>query len=65
MACKMKTRKDDIPKRAGEKSWSCDACGMLVFAKARPRCRKEVQAEMDARHAAAEAELYNLDKGKP
>jgi hypothetical protein len=64
MACKIKQRKDDIPKRKGEKSWVCETCDALIFSKAKPRCRLEVQAEMEALHAAAEAELDSINRRK-
>jgi hypothetical protein len=64
MACTLKQRKDDIPKRKGEKSWVCETCNALIFSKAKPLCRLAVRAEMDARHAAAEAELELIDRSK-
>lgn len=57
MACKMKMRRDDIPKRKGEKTWACEECGALVFAATRPNCQAKVQAEIVARHALADADL--------
>ena len=67
MKCKLK-RRLDVPLRKGEKCWSCDNCGALIFGKERPKCRAEVLAEVQARHASAQAEAHilNLDnKVKP
>lgn len=68
MACKLHQRKDDIPKRPKEKSWECEKCGALLFATRKPVCRLEMLAQVQARHASAEAEaeILNLDnKVKP
>lgn len=36
--CKLKSRKDDIPKRSKEKSWQCETCGALLFGEKKPVC---------------------------
>jgi hypothetical protein len=68
MACKLKRRKDDIPKRnKRERSWSCDECGAIIFSEVKPQCRRIVLAQINARHASAEAEAEMLhldDKGE-
>jgi hypothetical protein len=61
MACKLRQRKDDIPKRAKEKSWECEECGALLFSVRKPVCRLVVLAEMRARRASAEADVELLD----
>lgn len=69
MSCKLKRRRDDIPKRnSSEKSWVCDECGAVIFASVKPRCRAVALAEISARSAAAQVEAINLhldDKVKP
>lgn len=61
MACQLRQRKDDIPKRAKEKSWECEKCGALLFASRKPVCRLAVLGQVQARHASAEAESELLD----
>jgi ABC-type ATPase with predicted acetyltransferase domain len=60
MACNMRKRKDDIPKKnPREKTWHCEECGALVFAERKPLCRKVVKAEMVALHVFAEMDPAN------
>lgn len=61
MPCKLRQRKDDIPKRRGEKSWECESCGALVISAAKPVCRRVMLAQVQARHASAEAEATELN----
>jgi hypothetical protein len=62
MTCKLRKRRDDIPKlRKGERTWACEECGAIIMSSARPRCRQEVLAEVRARHAFAEGEADILD----
>ena len=61
MACNLRQRKDDIPKRRGEKSWECTTCNALMIAKRKPVCRAAMLAQVQARHASAEAEADQLD----
>jgi hypothetical protein len=56
MACKLRQRKDDIPKYRGEKTWACDQCGAIMFSVEKPVCRLTMFAEMDARRAFAFAD---------
>lgn len=69
MACKLKRRLDDIPKRGPrERTWSCEECGALMFGPVKPQCRRAVLAQVEARHASAEAEAHMLhldEKVKP
>jgi hypothetical protein len=65
MPCKLKQRKDDIPKRRGEKSWVCEECNTLVISAVRPRCTREMEAEVAAHRAAAKAELEVMSWSKP
>lgn len=68
MTCKLRKRVDDIPKRRGEHTWACDQCGALMVSKAKPVCRLEMLARMNALRAAAEveaAELHLDEKIKP
>lgn len=69
MACKLKRRLDDIPKTGrGEHTYSCEECGALMFGKTKPQCRRAMLAQVQARHASAEAEadmLHLNDKVKP
>lgn len=56
--CKLKARKDDIPKLSKrEKSWYCETCGALAFAEQRPIC---LQPAIDAAHASAAFEKDRL-----
>lgn len=65
MSCNLHKRDDDIPKLSDEeKTWECEDCGVLMFGKTKPRCRKEVRAEMDAMHAFADAEADDLGLDK-
>jgi hypothetical protein len=65
MACKLRQRKDDIPKFRGEKSWACDTCGAIMFSVEKPVCRLTMLAEVDARHAFAVADdIRREDKEK-
>jgi hypothetical protein len=61
MACKLRQRKDDIPKFGKEKSWECEKCNALMFAPRKPVCRAAMLAQVQARHASAEAEADSLD----
>jgi ABC-type ATPase with predicted acetyltransferase domain len=49
--CGLKQRKDDTPKKKGEKVWACDVCGSLVFNPTKPVCSRvrweEAQAQVD------------------
>lgn len=59
--CKLRNRKDDIPKRSKEKSWSCDTCGALMFAPKKPGCvRQQIQTIRE--QAAAEAHRLHMRK---
>jgi hypothetical protein len=61
MTCNLRKRKDDIPKKnKREKTWYCHDCGALLFAEARPVCRREMLAEVQARVAFAEVEAQEL-----
>lgn len=55
--CKLKSRKDDIPKRSKEKSWHCDTCGALLFAPRKPEC---VQKRFETARAEAREEATRL-----
>lgn len=58
MACKLKMRRDDIPKRKGEKTWVCDTCHAIVFSAERPKCQEPIQVEIAARRASADADFH-------
>lgn len=61
MPCTLRQRKDDIPKRANEKTWECATCGALMFSAKKPVCRRAMLAQVQARHASAEAEATELN----
>ena len=62
MTCKLRHRVDDIPKRTSkEKTWHCEKCGALAFAERKPQCRQKMLAQVQARHASAEAEAIELN----
>lgn len=69
MPCKLRQRKDDIPKRTRkEKTWECETCGAIMFAEKKPVCRKAMLAQVEALHASAEADAIELhldEKTKP
>lgn len=55
--CTLKVRKDDIPKRRGEKSWHCETCNVLLFAEKKPQC---VQQALEAARAQVKQENQRL-----
>lgn len=57
MACKLRQRKDDIPKRKGEKTWVCDECNALIFAPRKPHCREEMLKVVQRLHDEAQETL--------
>jgi ABC-type ATPase with predicted acetyltransferase domain len=60
MPCKLRKRKDDIPKARKEHSWECETCGALMISTKKPVCRQAMLAQVQARHASAEAEAAEL-----
>jgi hypothetical protein len=61
MACNLRKRQDDIPKKnKREKTWFCNDCGVLLFSEAKPVCRRVMLAQVQARVAFAEVEAQEL-----
>ncbi|MEO6657910.1 MAG: hypothetical protein ABIM73_06515 [Arenimonas sp.] len=64
MTCKLRQRKDDIPKHSPrEKTWVCDTCQAIIFGPVKPACRREMEARVSVMHDAAEADFR--DNGYP
>lgn len=60
--CQLKQRRDGTPTKRGEKAYSCDKCGWLVFGKERPtRCVRGRFTEAQAQVAAEKERLHLKD----